>query len=69
MSHFFDCLEILCEHLISNPECKVSSDISWFASIYHAETQLQLKIKQSFHINWEKTVLSKQMKHNIQLSL
>ena len=67
---FSDKLSAVHKHLLSNPECKAVSDISCFSAIDHAETQFQLKIKQSFHINWENPVLNKQMKHyNVQLSL
>ena len=67
---FSDKLSAVYKHLNSNPQCKAVSDISCFSAIDHADTQFKLKIKESFHIQWEKPILNKQIKHyNVKLSL
>ena len=58
------------KHLQAKPECRSACDISCFTAIDHADTSYRLKIKEALHIQWNKPILNKQIKHyTVQLNL
>ena len=54
---------VICDHLQWNLQCKEVCNKLPFEIIDQAKSEFQLKIKEAIHIEWEKPILNKQIKH------
>ena len=61
--HLNDSKSNIFKHINSNTNCKDLCTNDCFNILDSASTEYQLKIKEGLHIEWEKPVLNKQVKH------